>query len=171
MEVSMSPFWSGVLGALAALFVLVAVRRIVWFAFWRRRWHRHGHGHGPGGFARRGLGHLFRRLGTRPDQEPVLQAEVEALLAEMSGFRGEAFALREELAVLLASPSLEEAAVSAALEKPLARLAELRARAAAAVARIHATLDAAQRERLAQMVRHGPRHGHHRGHGPRPAMG
>jgi len=166
----MSPFWSGFLGALAALVVLFTLRRILWFAFWRSRWHRHDGSNG------RRLGYLFRRLGTRPDQEVALRAEVESLFAEMSGFRGEVPALRQELATLLAGPSLDEAAVSAALEKPLARLAQLRARAAAAVARIHATLDAAQRERLAELVRAGP-YGHHRGHrgrhggghGPHPA--
>lgn len=169
----MSPFWSGFLGALAALFALFTVRRILWFAFWRRRWHRHGHGR----FSGRGLGYLFRRLGTRPDQEAALRAEVDSLFAEIAGFRGEVPALRAEIATLLAGPSLDEAAVSAALEKPLARLAELRARAAAAVSRIHATLDAAQRERLAELVRSGPyghhhgfRHGHH-GRGPHPAAG
>ena len=167
----MSPFWSGFLGALAALFALFTLRRIVWFAFWRRRWHRHGR------FSGRGLGYLFRRLGTRPDQEAALRAEAESLFAEMAGFRGEVPALRAELATLLTGPSLDEAAVSAALEKPLARLAELRARVAAAVARIHATLDGAQRERLAELVRSGPymrhrgHHGHGGGHGPHPATG
>jgi len=157
----MSPFWSGFLGAFLALFVLFAVRRLVWFAYWRR-----GHRPGPGGFARRGLGHLFRRLGTRPEQESLLRAEADAFFAEMSSFRGESTAFREELAGLLAAPSLEEATVSAALEKPLARLSELRARVAGSVARIHAALDAAQRERLAELVRRGPRHGrHHHRHG------
>jgi hypothetical protein len=46
----------------------------------------------------------------------------------------------------------------------MARLAEVRARAAAALARVHATLDAAQRERLAAMIRHGGHHHRHRGH-------
>jgi hypothetical protein len=168
----MSPFWSGFLGALAALFVLFAVRRVVWFAVWRRGYRR---GHGPGGFARRGLGHLFRRLGTRPEQESVLRAEAEALFAEMATFRGETFALREELASLLAGPALDEGTVAGLLEKPLARLTELRARLAGSVARIHAALDAGQRERLAELVRSGRRHGHGHGrhgghHGPHGAM-
>lgn len=167
----MSPFWSGFLGALAALFALFALRRILWLAFWRRRWHRHGR------FSGRGLGYLFGRLGTRPEQEAALRAEAESLFAEMSGFRGEVPALRAELAALLTGPSLDEAAVSATLEKPLARLGELRTRVAAAVARIHATLDATQRERLAELVRSGPHRHHHgfrhgpHGRGPHPAAG
>jgi uncharacterized membrane protein len=161
----MSPFWSGFLGALAALLVLFAARRAFWFAAWRRG-HRRG---GPGRFAGRRLQHLFRRLGTRPEQESVLRAEAEALFAEMSSFRGDASALREELASLLAAPALDEATVSSALEKPLARLTAFRSRLAGSVARIHAALDAGQREHLAALVRSGRRHGH-RG-GPRGAHG
>lgn len=162
----MTPFWSGFLGALAALVVLVTIRRIFWFAAWRR-WRRRGHV--PGAFARRGLGHVFRRLGTRPEQESVLRAEAEQLFSELAGFRGDAFALREELASLFADPALDEASVAAALEKPLSRLADLRAKVAGSLARIHAALDEAQRQRLADLVRHGRRHPHAGGHGPRHA--
>jgi len=161
----MTPFWSGFLGALAALVVLFAVRRIVWFAAWRR-WHRGGHRR-PSGHARRGLDRLFRRLGARPEQEDVLRAEAEALFAELSAFRGDTFALREDLAALLSAPALDEATVASTLERPLARLGELRTRIAGSIARVHGALDVAQRERLAELVRCG-RHGRG-GHGPHHA--
>ena len=163
----MSPFWSGFLGAFAALFVLFTVRRILWFAF-ARRWHRGGV-HGP----RARLMWLFRRLDAKPEQERILRAELDALFFDARSLRGDAEAVRAELARLLTAPALDEAAVSAALEQPLQKLSELRARLAGSIARVHASLDAGQRERLAAMVEHGPwrrghgrhRHGHHGGRG------
>jgi hypothetical protein len=45
----------------------------------------------------------------------------------------------------------------------MAKLGEVRARAEAALARVHAALDPAQRARLAALMVSGP--GHHRRHG------
>lgn len=138
----MTPFVSGALGALAVLFLAALVRRAAWRRLRRR---------GP---AR--LGWLFRRLGARPEQERAVRAEADALSEAFLAVRGDARALRGDLADLLASSELDPARVSAALDARLARMDALRVRFAEAVARVHATLDPPQREALAAMVRHGP---------------
>jgi hypothetical protein len=150
----MSPFLAGALGALAIILTLGAIRRLAWFRH-LRRWR---------GGGRLPLRHLFARLGTRPDQEAVIAAEVEALWREASTLRGEMPALRGELADLLAGEALDVATISSALGARLDKLQALRARAAEGLARIHAVLDAEQRARAGALLRHGP-HGHQHRHG------
>ncbi len=140
----MTAFLSGALGALAVLFVLFALRRTAW-----RRWRRLG----PGRF---GAIHVLRRIGARPEQERAVLAETDALAEALRALRSDATLLRADLADLLAAPALDEGRVAAALDARLGRTAELRARFAAAVARIHAALDPAQRAALADLVRTGP---------------
>jgi len=154
----MSSFAWGALGALAVLFFLGAVRR----AFWHRRLRR-WRGRGRGSYA---LRFLSARLGARPEQERVLSSEAEALAAELHALRDDLFGARSELADLVAGPSLDAAAVAAALERRTEKLAQLRARLADALARVHAALDPEQRLRLAEVLRHGPRgpHGHRWSH-------
>jgi Heavy-metal resistance len=152
----MSPFVTGALGALTALVAVGLLRRVLWF----RRLHRwRGRGRFP-------LRRLFARLGVRPEQEAVLSAEAEALWKEAAAFREDAAAARADLAELFSAEALDAATVSAALERRLERLGALRARAAEALARVHATLDAGQRERLVALLQHGPfGHGHCGRHG------
>ncbi len=141
----MTPFVSGALGAVTVLFLAAVLRRAAWRRMRRR---------GP---AR--LGWIFRRIGARPDQERAVRAEAEALSEAFLALRGDARALRGDLADLLAAPDLDAARVSAALDARLERAEALRARIAEAVARVHAALDPAQREALAAMVRYGPHRG------------
>ncbi len=141
----MNSFFSGALGALAVLVLAGLVRRAAW-----RRMHRRGPAR---------LGWLFRRIGARPDQERAVRAEVDALSEAFLALRGDARALRGDLADLIAAPDLDAARVASALDARLARTEALRARLADAVAHIHAVLDPPQREALAAMVRYGPRHG------------
>lgn len=141
----MTPFLSGALGAVTILLLAALVRRAAWRRMRRR---------GP---AR--LGWLFRRIGARPDQERAVRAEVDALSEAFLALRGDARALRGDLADLLGAPDLDAARVASALDARLARTDALRARLAEAVARIHAVLDPAQREALAAMVRSGPHRG------------
>jgi len=148
----MSSFAWGALGALAVLFFLGAARR----AFWHRRFRR-WRGRGP--FA---LRFLSARLGARPEQERVLSAEAEALAAEIHALRDDLAGARSEVADLVAGSALDADAVSAAIERRLVKLAQVRARLAGALVRLHAALDPEQRQRLAELLRHGPRGPHGR---------
>jgi hypothetical protein len=149
----MSSFLSGALGALTVLAAAGVARAAAW-----RRWRHHRHGPGRGG---RIASHVARRIGAGPEAEKVLAAEADALASELSGLRADGAALRAELADLLAAPTLDADRARAALEARLARLGDVKARLAEALARVHAALGPAERERLAALVRSGPR-GHHR---------
>jgi hypothetical protein len=148
----MSPFLSGALGAAVLLLAVGLFRRACW-----RRMRRGLHRAGAGPFFLRGL---FRRLGTRPEQEAVVSAEADALGQELRALRQDAQALRGEVAELLAAPALDAASVSRVLEARLARLEGLKLRLGEALARTHGVLDPEQRARLAALVRSGL--GHHR---------
>jgi len=150
----MSPFVSGILGAVTFLLVAGLVRR----ALWHRRFC--GFRRGRSWFLHR----IFRRLGTRPEQEKVVTGEVHALARELGEHRDDAFALRAEVADLFAGPALDAAAVSRALETRLAKLEGAKARLAEALARIHAVLEPPQRAELAAILRRGPHRFHHRPH-------
>jgi uncharacterized membrane protein len=141
----MMSFLSGALGAVAVLFLSALLRRAAW-----RRLRRHGPAR---------LGWLLRRIGARPEQERAVRAELDALSDAFLAARGDARALRGDLADLLAAPDLDPARVGAALDARLARMDALRSRLAEAVARVHAALDPAQREALAAVVREGPHRG------------
>jgi hypothetical protein len=138
-----------VLGALAAILAvaLLAGLRI-------RRWRRHRArlGGAPAGWM---LRRLFRRLQTRPEQEAAISSEAAVLADEIRALRDDGRALREEIARLLGAPSLDGAALDAALSARLERLGALRARAAAALARLHGVLDDRQRQLLAGLLRAG----------------
>jgi Spy/CpxP family protein refolding chaperone len=146
-----SAFLYGFLGVVAALFLIGLARR--------RRWRRMARLGGPPRFLLRGL---FRRLGTRPEQEAVLGGEADALAAELRALREAGRGLQEEVAALLEAPALDRAAVEALLGERMARLEALRHRAAEAVARVHGALDEGQRRTLAELMRRGGhrRHAH-----------
>jgi uncharacterized membrane protein len=141
----MTSFLSGALGAVAVL-SLAALARAAAFRRLRRR--------GPAHAAR-----LLRRIGASPDQERAVRAELDALSEAFLALRADARPLRGDLADLLASPALDAARVREKIDARLANLEALRARVAEAIARVHAVLDPAQRERLAAMLRVGPRRG------------
>jgi Spy/CpxP family protein refolding chaperone len=147
----MSPFVSGALGAVTVLAAAALVRR----AAWRRLSPDHRRRFVP----RR----LLRRIGATPEQEKAILAETDALASLAFALRGDAAALREDLAQLLVEPAVDSARVAAALDARLGKAAELRTRLAEAVSRIHAALGPEQRARVAELVRFGP----HRGCGGR----
>ncbi len=124
----------------------------------RAAWRRH-RGAAPAWMVRR----LSRRLSATPAQERVLAEEVEALRAAVSELRGDLFASREDLARALGAERLDPSALDAVAARGTARLDALRARLAASLARIHESLDARQRQVLAELVRAGP--GCRRAHG------
>ncbi len=125
----------------------------------RAAWRRH-RGAAPVWVVRR----LSRRLGATPAQERVLAEEVEALRVAVSELRGDLFASREELARALGAEQLDPSALDAIAARGVSRLDAIRARLAASLSRVHDSLDARQRQLLAEIVRSGPRcrraHGH-----------
>lgn len=138
----MSPFLSGALGALTVLVSAALLRRAAWRRFARSR--------------RFGPRRVLRRIGATPEQERAVLSETDALADLLGALRRDAGDLRGDLARLLAEPSLDAARVAAALDARLGRAAELRARLAEAVAKVHGALGPEQRERLASLVREGP---------------
>ncbi len=138
----MTPFLSGALGAAAVLFTAAVARRVAWRRFAHHR--------------RAGARRILRRIGATPEQEHAVLAETDALAEVLSALRHDAGALRGDLAELLAAPTLDASRVGAALDARLGRAAELRARLAEAVARVHAALGPEQRARLATLVVEGP---------------
>jgi Spy/CpxP family protein refolding chaperone len=149
-------FALGFLTAFAVLTILFALRVRRW-----RRWRRRG-GFAPVG-ARWMFRGLFARLGTSPSQEQVLVDDATALREVMAALRSDWEGARGELAELIATADLDAGRVDAVLAAREARFAELRHRAAEAVARFHAVLDADQRRALSRLVREGrllaPAHG------------
>ncbi|ACL66705.1 hypothetical protein A2cp1_3371 [Anaeromyxobacter dehalogenans 2CP-1] len=141
----MSSFLSGALGAVVVLLAAGVVRAAAF-----RRWRRHGHGQVRAGW-------LLRRIGASPDQERAVRAELDALSEAFRALRADAHPLRGDLADLIVAPGLDATRVREAIEARLASASALRARVAEAVARVHDVLDPAQRERLAILLREGPR--------------
>jgi len=133
----------GVLATLGTLAVLRALRVLAW----RRRW-RH-RGAGRGWMARR----LLRRLEATPGQERLFLEEIESLRAVLRETRQGLFASREELARALEAEAVDPTVLEALGARELARVDAVRRRASDALARFHASLDARQRQVLAELVR------------------
>jgi hypothetical protein len=145
-----------VTSVLVTLGVLAALRLLRALAF-----RRHLHRRGRGLMARR----LLRRLDATPEQERLFLEELEALRATLHGAREGFLESRQDLARALEAEVLDAPALEALFAPSLRRLEEVRARAAASLARFHAALAPAQRLRLATLLRSpaGLR-AHHHGH-------
>jgi hypothetical protein len=128
------------LGALAAL-------RVARLALFRRRLR---HGRWRGGLVRR----LARRLEATPEQERVLLEEVEAMGSSLRDARLGLSSTREDLARAIEAEALDAGALEALGAAAVGQADAVRRRAAAAVARLHGALDAGQRRRLADVLRH-----------------
>jgi len=123
------------------------------------RWGHHGHhGHhgGPGRWARRAVEYrLLSELDCTPAQEKLVREELRALIDHLRGLREERAATREDLARAIAGDQLDRGVLMAMFARHDQRLVELRANITASLERVHGTLDAEQRERLAAFVRGG----------------
>lgn len=141
---------------LAVLAALVAVRGAV-------RVHRahDGMGHGCGHHGHRGhhgrwgMRHVLRRLDLGPGQEKVVREEMAQLRTLLRSEREALRGMRSDLGDALRAESLDASAIDAALRKPEDALGRVRTEVAAALGRVHAVLDAEQRERLAGMLAGG----------------
>jgi uncharacterized membrane protein len=112
---------------------------------------------GPRGFG--GRGHALRRiawrLGLNREQARGLRDAVGLVRDAAFAQAGEVRRSRDDLADALRGESLDEARIDAAFARHDAALAGLRTAMRAAMAKAHATLDATQRERLAELVEGG----------------
>jgi hypothetical protein len=135
------------------LFLLIGVLR-------RRHgfggWHRHG-GH-RGGFGPRALlWRLLRRIDATPAQEKVFRDEAAGLRDTVHGLRGELKASGRDLAVALRDETLDRQKLESVYRKQDELLASLRQRLSDSLARVHSTLDARQRNEIADLLERGGR--------------
>ena len=138
-------------------------------------WHRgrggwrggEGPGWGERGGPFRGAGHLplrfvFERLRTTPGQERVFYEAASELESRLEALRGEAARSRHDLAEALRAGALDTERLNAARERQARELREAQDAVQAALAKVHAALEPAQREQLAALIAQGP------SAGPRP---
>lgn len=130
-------------------------------------WDDHGFGHGHGHHrhgshgwrGRRGGGFVVRGILTRLGATPAQEKEIRDALAELWSALGAAKedleASRSNLAHAIASDTFDEIAMGEAnvsFDKSTAKAKEA---IEAALRRVHAVLDATQRERLAELIEEG----------------
>ncbi|MFN0063017.1 MAG: periplasmic heavy metal sensor [Myxococcaceae bacterium] len=127
-------------GAVGAYVVYRIVRR--------RRWRNGGWG----------MRWVFNRLQTSEAQERVLREAVEAFRAAMNPLREEWGGTRSVLASAMGQETLDAAAAEAMWQRHDGVLGEARKAFWEAAKKVHATLDATQRNTLAQMLERAPRH-------------
>lgn len=153
-----------VLGAAALGILAVKVKRHHWRRFHayhhgyayggchggHHGWHGH-HGHHHGGW-RGGPYHVMAALDTTPGQEKVIREEISRLRERGRVARDEASAARGDLADLLRADSFDRARFDAAAGRVDGAYASLKGAFADSLARIHETLDARQRDKLADFL-------------------
>jgi Spy/CpxP family protein refolding chaperone len=128
---------------------------------WHRGSHHHAHGHGFHGHGfRAGLHHGLGRmtlahLETTPGQEKVIGEVVDRLYQQVRAQKPDWEAAQNELAKTMASDGLDEAALDAVLTKYEKSVALALSQLKGALSRVHETLDARQRERLAELIADG----------------
>jgi uncharacterized membrane protein len=124
-----------------------------------RVWGGPWHGFGPGPQSERGgqwVYALLARLDLSPAQEKVVRAEIESLRQKARGIRDEAAAARSDMARSVRGEDFEEDALASMFIRHDDQLHTLRQDLGGALGRVHAVLDPAQRERLAEMIERGP---------------
>ena len=147
---------------------LIAHKRRRWRRAWGYHHYRHGchhHGgdhdhHGDHHF-RGGPYYVMRVLGTTPGQEKVIREEADLMRERARVAKEEVSAARADLADVVRADGFDRTRFDAALGRVDAAWASLKTAAGDSVARIHETLDARQRERLADLLasKRGPSFG------------
>jgi hypothetical protein len=112
---------------------------------------RHRHGMGPRAF----LWRILRRIDATPAQERVFRDEVASLRDGASGLKEELRASGRDLAAALREEKLDAQRLAAIYRTQDEILARVRERLSASLGRIHATLDARQRDELASLLERG----------------
>lgn len=118
--------------------------------------HRRGRGRGRGGRSM-WLWHALERLDLSPAQEKLVKSEIDQLKQKAGGLKQEGTSARADMARSIRGDSFEENALAEMFIRHDDLLHGLRGDLAGALGRIHAALDPAQRERLAEMIESGPR--------------
>ena len=132
-----------------------------WGGFRSGPWH--GYGPGPRDDAGFGYGRdrwmwvVLSRLDLSPAQEKVVRAELETLKQKARTIRDEGSQSRSDMARAVRGEEFEEGALASMFIRHDDRLHGLREDLGGALGRIHAVLDPAQRERLADLIERGPR--------------
>lgn len=119
--------------------------------------HHHRHGRGGSGGRGRWMWHALARLDLTPAQEKAVKAEVDQLREKARALRDEGKSARADMARSIRGESFEEEALASMFIRHDDLLHGLRGDLAGALGRIHAVLDPAQRERLADLLESGPR--------------
>jgi len=138
-----------------------------WHGGWHGHGHDHGHGYGPEGGGGegcwRGFGFadfLLRRVSSEvhatPAQEKVLREILEGLRDSMSKNREVLSAARADIAKTLRSESFSEEALAEVVARHDEVHDRMRKSVVDALAKLHTTFDAAQREKLAELIANGP---------------
>ena len=130
------------------LFLLIGVLRRRWYpGSYGPRWR----GHGPRAF----LWRLLRGIDATPAQEKVFRDEADGFWEAAGGLRDSWKASRQDLAMAMRDEELDRRKLEALFRKQDEILAGLRERLSASLGRVHATLDARQRSRLADLLERG----------------
>jgi len=123
-------------------------------------WAERGFGFGRGGIgARVFLRGLFQRLETSPGEEKVILDALEELKAAGRGAKEEARGARADLAKAMRGESFDEVALGGATARVESAMDGARKAGISAFAKVHGVLDERQRDKLADLIEHGPRHG------------
>jgi uncharacterized membrane protein len=119
--------------------------------------HHHHHRHGGGRGRGRWMWHALAGLDLTPAQEKVIKTEVDQLKQKARGLKEEGTSARADMARSIRGESFEEGSLAAMFIRHDDLLHGLRGDLAGALGRIHAVLDPAQREQLADLIESGRR--------------
>jgi uncharacterized membrane protein len=123
---------------------------------WAHHRHRGWRGRGRAG-RHMFLWHALERLDLTPAQEKVVKSEVEQLKEKARSLRDEGKSARDDMARSIRGETFEEETLAAMFIRHDDLMHGLRGDLAGALGRIHAVLDPAQRERLADIIASGSR--------------
>ena len=148
--------------------IAIALAALAFFFVRRRRWH-HAYGggcHRRGWHGRhwhhdrpRGPEDFLDRLNLTSEQEKVVRTEVRKVIDQVRGLRDERDQTRGDLARSVRGDGLDEVALGEMFARHDEKLESLRGELVGSLGRIHAVLEPAQRERLADIIESGLRRG------------